>query len=74
MCLGKNTDQALDKIQHCQNDEQKRRLLKKIDTCNACSEWNRKPTGLSIKCSCRQKQEVNLKNLYYFTMSERLFL
>lgn len=71
MCFNGNIDHVLGQIENCQNDKDRRKLLEDANACRTCLELENGPAyEQEPGCHCRQRQQLNLKNLYDFIIAD----
>jgi len=59
MCLTKDIDTILDRLEACRDHEEKKRILEQLDCCKACSELHAEEEA---SCRC-EYSHIELQNL-----------
>jgi hypothetical protein len=58
----KNIDDVLEKMTHCQDPKEKRRLLEDINPCKNCPDEKQAPHP-PCNCTCQQQYQTELMNI-----------
>lgn len=73
MCKKKDISAVLEQLQHCQDHEEKRRILEQSISCETCAE---KPAPLvqgDIRCRCEIDQHTEFFNIIEHVKQHRVF-
>jgi hypothetical protein len=63
MCSKKDIDIHLERLLHCHDHEERRRIIQQIDTCVTCSERTRIFVQEDSLCSCEVFNHAELRNI-----------
>ena len=73
MCKRKNIDAILEQLQHCQDHEEKRRILEQSISCETCAEKT-DPLGQGdIRCRCEIDKHIEFLNTLEHAIQHRVF-
>ena len=73
MCSRKDIGIILEQLQHCNDAQEKRRILKELDNCKTCTE---KPNALAqeeTRCKCEEYRHIEFRNIIEHVKQHRVF-
>ncbi|OGR11953.1 MAG: hypothetical protein A2097_11825 [Desulfobacula sp. GWF2_41_7] len=73
MCIRKDIDAVLEKLHHCQDHEEKRRILEQLTRCETCAEKLDPLVQGGIQCRCEIDKHIEFFNIIEYAKQHRVF-